>query len=256
MASLTSILERVIHQPFTKASYDAIKTAVETGWIGLSGAFAYASADGSTFVMTPPADLTGLLTPGARLRVVQGGATKFFLVTAVAAGAITIYGGTDYTLANAAITSVDYSPHKAPVGFPLSPAKWTQELNDASDRQQANPTAGTWYNLGGLSLAVPIGAWHLSYTVMVQIQRSGGVSALVSLSTTNNGATDSDLTAGFGDNVASDRTDTITRGKTIAVAAKTTYYLNARTDASAATNLEFSGSSQGRTIIRAVSAYL
>ena len=44
------------------------------------------------------------------------------------------------------VTLPNYSITKAPFGFPLSPAKWTVEVTDTSERVQASPTQDTWYN--------------------------------------------------------------------------------------------------------------
>lgn len=101
-----------------------VSTLVGAGWIGDPNTWTYSSADAPTFVASVNADVTGILSEGMRIKLTQTTA-KYFIVTAVAAfsgGAtlITLYGGTDYVLANAAITAPAYSSAYAPLGFPRS----------------------------------------------------------------------------------------------------------------------------------------
>lgn len=66
-------------------------------------------------------DRTAVFTPGTRLRLKQGGAYKYFVVVSAAFSTdttVTITGGSDYTLANAAITDNYYSYEANPQGYP------------------------------------------------------------------------------------------------------------------------------------------
>lgn len=199
------------------------------------------------------------------MRVRLGQTTdKFFIVTAVGAYAagvtpITVYGGTDYVLANASISAGAFSPHKAPFGFNASPIKWTEKVSDGSTRNVPGPTTGTWYNPSAISLTVPIGAWLLDYQAQAGMD-GGGTNADVrsALSTANNSATDSELlcqsamtdssagVAGFDAMHA--------RSKRVTLAAKTTYYMNIGCTQSASD--VFFRAANSPTIIRAVCAYL
>lgn len=88
-----------------------------TGWIAGAGTWTYASA--TTF--TVAGNVTAFFTPGTKLRLTQT-TTKYFYVLSSSYSApnttITITGGTDYTLANAAITAPAYSYMSNPQGFP------------------------------------------------------------------------------------------------------------------------------------------
>jgi hypothetical protein len=88
------------------------------GWVEDTG-WTYASA--TTF--TKAGDFTAIFRKGTKLRYKQGGAYKYAYVTAssLAAGTTTITctGGSDYSLANAAITDAAYSHIENPEGFPL-----------------------------------------------------------------------------------------------------------------------------------------
>jgi hypothetical protein len=85
---------------------------------------------------------------------------------------ITIFSGTDYTAANSAITSPYYSPLKAPYGFPLSHEKWTVEYR-LTDGTQGTPTQNQWYNLASNVMALPIGAWDVSYKFQLYANKGG-----------------------------------------------------------------------------------
>jgi len=113
---------------------------------------------------------------------------------------VTVYGGTDYTLANASISSPFYSHDKNPFGFPSSPAKWTVEVTDSSTRL-FTATKDTWAVPTGstATISLPIGAWYVSYRVVSRGTVSGGTPSFVStyttLSTTTNSETDSNATS-------------------------------------------------------------
>lgn len=77
-------------------------------------AWAYASAT----TITVPTDATTYYQVGDRVRFKQGGGYKYGVLVLVAATLLTIWGGTDYTVANAAITDYEISREVSPVGFP------------------------------------------------------------------------------------------------------------------------------------------
>lgn len=99
------------------AKADASAIPAVDGWTAAGETWTYASA-GS---FTVPGDVTTKYAKGDKLKLTQT-SVKFFYVIGVthAAGTstVTITGGTDYTLANAAITSPHFSKAASPVGFP------------------------------------------------------------------------------------------------------------------------------------------
>jgi len=235
-----------------------------TGWIAL-GACTYETADSPTFQFSIAADVTGFIGVGNRIKLTQT-TVKYFLVTAVGAYSggktiITVYGGTDYTLANAAITSPFFSIQKCPFGFPLAKEKWTITVTDTALRAQASPVQNTWYNLGGLSITVHIGLWDLGYSVCLYSTASSVATNMqATLSTTNNSETDSGLTVFHYLGTPSTTNTLLTtvssdNNKSVSVAAKTTMYLNARTTITSQSSINFDGA-DSKTIIKAVSAYL
>ena len=239
-------------------------TALKDGWNEAGETWTYNSADDPTYSFLVSGDKTTKYYPGMRIKLTNGGTVKYFIVTLVQYSApntvVTIYGGTDYDLANSAITLPYFSTAKAPAGFPLDPLKWTQTTVDTGTRSQASPSASTWYNVGSLSLVVPIGSWRLSYSAYSFLGKAGAAVNLgTTLSTTTNSDTDSHFkvwsvgngNASIGGQVAA----THGRDKNVILTSKTTYYLLAETTVSSADTIYFDGAITP-TIIKAVCAYL
>jgi len=83
------------------------------GWVSVSETWTYASAN----TITIPAGGVAKYEVGDKIHINQSG-TKYFYVTLVADTLLTVYAGTDYTVANAAITNPAYSKVTSPDGFP------------------------------------------------------------------------------------------------------------------------------------------
>lgn len=265
-APLSTDLVYVVGDPGTtpvsrKATLATIrKTLMVDGWIEAGSTWTYASADAPTFTFTITGDLTGKYSPGMRIKLTQT-TVKYFIITAVSFGSpnttVTIYGGTDYTLANAAISANYYSMSKAPFGFPLSPAKWTVQVTDGTNRQQVSPTANTWYNLNSLSITIPIGIWQVRYQTFLGVDRaaSGAIDAYATLSTANNSESDNQFTTAVWDTASTGEVVTVSRTKILALASKTVYYLNTRTTQTGMSDI-YNFATPTPTIIDAVCAYL
>lgn len=259
---------------FTNAQHDHSNAAgggAISSWIADANTWTYASADSPTFTLTVNADVTAFIGVGCRIKLTQTTA-KYFIVTAISYSApnttITIYGGTDYTLANAAISSPYYSFMKSPIGFPLDPTKWTVTTTDSQDKQKTTPTANTWY--GGanawstgtnVTIILPIGAWKTSYSLYQYVLDTSATIATmeVTLSTSNNSESDSTMTCSIGGNGASSTMtvrQTSYASKHITVASKTTYYLLGRTESSNIDEINIPGSAVRSILIEAVCAYL
>lgn len=211
------------------------------GWTSIAGACTYSSVDGHTYVMTIAGDYTGILGIGDWVKVTQSSVIRYFKVslTPTYAGGnttVTMYGGTDQVLANAAITSPAFSHANSPFGVNINPDKWTELLTSSANRTTTSPTNGTWYNAE--SLALPIGVWLLT---------AGGepyadvaspatlANSFATLSTANNTESDSNFTiqqsiymsiAGQTTFENNPHAFLITRPIVQALTAKTTYYLN------------------------------
>lgn len=165
------------------------------GWISDTNPWAYSGADGATGTVVITGDLTGSIQAGDRIGITQT-TPKYFLVSktpTVASGTTTLvmWGGTDYTLANAAITSPKYSHVKIPFGFNSAPEKWTTRATDTSNRAQASALATTWYPFTGCSLEVPIGSWIIKVKAIGDVAdaSTNELGFYATLSNTNNSET-------------------------------------------------------------------
>lgn len=82
----------------------------------------YASA---TRVNTNGFNATETISPGDRIRIQQGGSTKYFFATYITTTFINITAGAEYTFTSDSITEFAVSDKVAPSGFPL---KFTYDL--------------------------------------------------------------------------------------------------------------------------------
>jgi hypothetical protein len=99
-------------------------------WFQDTNTWTYGTTAGTnSWTVTVNADVTSTIAVGHRIWLTQSSTSKYFIVTAISYGApnttITLFGGTQYTLANSAISSPWYSAQKAPIGFPTRPDYWT-----------------------------------------------------------------------------------------------------------------------------------
>lgn len=105
------------------ATVDASAAGIPTdGWVAAGLTWTYASGSGGGLAtFTVSGDLTATFKPGVRIKLTQT-TVKYFVVTtsSYAAGTTTvsITAGSDYTLANAAITSPYFSSCISPEGYP------------------------------------------------------------------------------------------------------------------------------------------
>jgi hypothetical protein len=241
-----------------------------TGWIPAIGNWAYQSADDPTFTIsitgTGGIFLSSFFLIGDKIRYDQSGTTKFGIITGMTVSfptpnvTLKVYGGTDYDLANAAISSPFFSHARSPLDFPMDPAKWSVKVTDSSRRTQTSPTASTWYNLGSISIDIPIGVWFVAWSAMLMTRRNGTAATINgTLSTANNSESNSEFTAGVIGQGATSAIFTAAghayQRRPLTLSSKTTHYLNAMTNQTGADNIEFRND-QHPAIIEAVCAYL
>lgn len=230
-------------------------------WIISGETWTYDSADDPTFTFTVSGDKREKYSAGMRIRLKQGGAYLYFIITQILYAdpdtTITIYGGTGYNLIDTAITDNYYSFAKAPLGFPLEPTVWTVEVIDTTQRHQAAPTQNTWYNLGNVSITIPIGAWKVQYTVITQMNEAvANTYALeTTLSTANNSESDNHFSVQVAGYCKIVLVLSVIKEKNLNLASKTTYYLNTRT-INANIDRLYNRGELIPTIIRAICNYL
>lgn len=92
-------------------NFSAMFVRSVTGWTPVQGTWTYASATTINVPNGPD------YQKGDRIRLTQT-TVKYFYCIGVAANVITITGGSDYTLVNAAISLVSISREASPLGFP------------------------------------------------------------------------------------------------------------------------------------------
>ncbi len=101
----------------TAAAASATQAATNGGWVNDGNTWTYVSA--TSFSVS--GDQTAVYQVGDRIRLTQT-TVKYFYITALSFGGgittVTITGGSDYSLANAAITSPGFSKVFLPNGFP------------------------------------------------------------------------------------------------------------------------------------------
>lgn len=99
------------------ATRSAVTTSVDywsrTGWIDPSESWSYASST----TITVPSGAASRYRVCDKIKFTQT-TVKYFFVVAVADTVLTVTGGGDYTVANAAISANFYSHAESPVGFP------------------------------------------------------------------------------------------------------------------------------------------
>jgi len=227
------------------------------GWTTVDDTWTYSSAT----EITVPSGAASLYSPGMRIKLTQT-TVKYFIVVAVADTILTIYGGTDYTLVSAAISEISFSTHKAPIGFPLDPAKWTVETTSTSDSTKNAPANGTWYNQGG-SITIPIGAWVVSYSLLLGATEATDYLMPIcyaTLSTANNSEVEKKYTRGACGYYIGPGYGTLVMSLDLpaaylTLAAEDVYYLNIKVGMAGVDSIAVKGTIQ-TTVIRAVCAYL
>lgn len=250
---------------FATALALATSSLLSTGWNPARETWEYVSVDDPTGIFRVNADVTTKYSAGMRIKFTNGGNTIYGIITVVGSytggyTSITFLHQIDPTdslalvlMANSAITANYYSTQKAPQGFPLSPLSWSVTLKDTTQRNQASPSNGTYYNLGSLSKVVPIGLWNFNYKVHIYCQGTVGETSTLKfvISTSNNSSSSDYLGSIF---IVGGLPQTGTFGVTefgitatlsneiVALASKTTYYMLGFTNQAGLSSLSLNNS--------------
>lgn len=231
---------------------------ITSGWIVAGETWTYSASDAPSYTFLISGDKTGKYKTGYRVKFTQT-TIKYGIITKVAYSSpnttVTIYCGTDYSLANAAITSPYWSPYKAPFGFPLERSKWTVTLTDSSSRSSGVPTQNQWYNM--YSVDLPLGAWigDIYFLAEAVAATSIVVAIFTTLATTTAVETDTSFTRKTQLTNTDIQAGHIVSGKNIVLTAKTTHYVNVKTNQVSGTNLLIRGDLAPSTI-QLVCSYL
>lgn len=240
------------------------------GWIPSVDTFTFISSDSPSYLVSVGYNATGTYAVGMKFQLTHQSSIKNFFVTQVTLTGtstyLNLYGGTDYTLnVTGSITNPKFSGQKSPYGFPLDPDKWTVSLSNSSNLSQASPVNGTFYNLGNLSMDIPIGAWNVVWKAFLETTATLTALRLVGLqgtiSTSNSSSTDTgfewQMSISLSTGSITFRVVSSPIPKVLNLVSKTTYYLNAFVNVPTdnATNVAFRGDFKP-SVILAVCAYL
>lgn len=186
--------------------------------------------------------------------------TKYGIVNDIAFSTDTtmvIDCGTDYGIDDGTISGFNYSPHKAPYGFPTNPTKWQFEWAMTDIQTQASPVANTWYNLGTPHLDLPLGVWKVTTKAQFATFAATSVLVVATLSTSTSSETDTDMTRSDEYNGASTGRPCLAYivEKVIEATVRTKHYLLMKVATGGISNL-YHRCDNERTILRATNAYL
>jgi len=106
IAATQTLTNKTLTSPVLQGTVD--------GWISANESWAYASAT----TITIPAGGAAKYAKGDKIKLTQTTA-KYFYVVGVADTVLTVTGGSDYTVADAAITLPFYSHQTSPIGHPI-----------------------------------------------------------------------------------------------------------------------------------------
>lgn len=194
-----------------------------------------------------------------------GGTYDFGIVTDVTASTITCQVPEGCAIpTSGGISAASYSTYKAPFGMPVERGKWRVEVISKDNLSQASPVSGTWYNINGFKVNLPVGSWSFGWEGYVYASRgnsSGTVEAIVSLSTSTSSETDAELSAGVygvgaSSGVAYELLVFEQRSKPVTVASATDYYLIEKFNSAGGVTLGVFASNRPATKIYAENAYL
>ena len=231
----------------------------ENGWIPAGETWTYNSADDPTYTFKVNADVTGKYSAGMKIKLTQT-TVKYFIITAVSAYSggyttITVYGGTDYDLANDTITNPYYSMVRSPQGFPMSPAKWSVVFSTNTQVSQTSPTSGTVYSTG-YSIDIPIGVWDVTFQGLIGGNSAGTDTRIgCALSTATNSISNNLFRVFIGATTLATYFGDFVRRGTLEVSSKTTHYIVYWVTRANYTKVFF-GSGDAYSFVTATCAYL
>lgn len=253
--SLTQTGASTLTGTLTIKSYDGWITDTHT-WTYASGA----TTNQATFTVAG-VDLTGVYQVGDKVKFTQT-TVKYGIVVKTAFSTdttVSIYMGTDYTIANAAITAPAFSHDRSPAGFPSDPIKWTVTVTSANNRTNfGNNVYATLTD----AITVPVGSFRLVFEGVVEVATTVAASrrAYVTLSADASTETNPNTTGVVGQTANSTTsTTTMTTIKTednVTPTTATAYTLLGKVNNTTSTTTSLFGSSIQTTVIRAICNYL
>ena len=121
----------------------------EAGWMDVSDTWTYRTATS----VNVPDGAEDRYSVGDKLMFTQT-TVKIFYIVGVATGILTLTGGSDYTVANAAISAIAFSKSVSPVGFPqwfaLTTSAWTTSATAFTNQ----PAGASYFTINGKTMIV------------------------------------------------------------------------------------------------------
>ncbi len=122
----------------------------------------HTSASRISFISLDP---TNLLRVGDKVRLKQGGSFKYFFVLWVRSTYIEVIGGSNYSVANSAITDFSYSRADRPVGFPIFMPYTSVWVRGTGTGTLTTGTVATGFHMSGKFIKVIGYADNCTYNV-------------------------------------------------------------------------------------------
>lgn len=206
----TSGSENGTNKKFTKATLLGGLAPLNpqlTGWNPDTETWVYHNVDDPTgYIKIEGKDVSANYSVGFRIMFTNGGNVIKGIITAITYSdpdtIITFLHEIDPTdsqalhlLANSAITENYYSPHKAPLGFPLSEDSWSVEVTSAiSQDATSSSTSGVVYRVPSLDIVIPLGEWKVKFLINARVYNLNAPCDLkTSFSRATNSATNTEL---------------------------------------------------------------
>lgn len=257
------------------ATQQSIAAAIASGWAPLGQIFTRITADSPSYqIRFSNMDLSGVLSPGMRIRWVQASIVRYGILQSVSFSTHTdCYLVTrndnstaDYDVldtASSAVTLVYISSSRFPYAFPGAKTNWQIEWADTNTTAQTPLNNATWYNINTALIALSYGLWDVEYQTFVQLNHTvdinGHVGVKVTLSTANNSESAIEWTSMYSINADSieDSYATLYRRRIINQSTSGNRYLNYEsfTDISSSPSISVSGA-VSPTYLTATNAYL
>jgi hypothetical protein len=178
----TSTYSGVAYNETTNKLIDETTYAELGTWVEYKNVTATYTATGALtgfYTMAINADVTARLYAGVKLRITQGTIKHFVCMAETYSSpntAITLFGGSDFTLTADPITKVEYSYAKAPFGFSLDKTKWSYNVPAIANYAKATPVSGTGYTSASFDL--PLGCWNAIFHTYVYVVTGAPYSAV------------------------------------------------------------------------------
>jgi hypothetical protein len=139
-----------------------LEAQIQYAWFDPNETWSYLSAS----TITVPSGAASRYSVGDKIKLTQT-TVKYFYITAVADTVLTVTGGSDYTVANAAITANYYSKSTSPVGFPQY-FNWTPSWT--------NLTVGNGVTVARFAIIGRMVRYHIDFTLKSGSSVGAGVS--------------------------------------------------------------------------------